>query len=124
MAAWASASSIAVRKPASIFWNRGDAFDADDGLLRLVSEAYRIRLAYLFDPYLAVSASQIEALHRAYAQGLQQAAPRDVLGQILDGNAGLDPPNIGPGKDELGEGNVLRGLRVILGDEVFMGVSP
>ena len=26
------------------------------------SEAYRIRLAHLFDPYLAVSASQIEAL--------------------------------------------------------------
>jgi transposase len=28
-------------------------FDADGGLLRLASEAYRIRLAYLFDPYLA-----------------------------------------------------------------------
>jgi hypothetical protein len=28
----------------------------------LASEAYRIRLAHLFDPYLAVSASQIEAL--------------------------------------------------------------
>src|SRR5437763_6207380 len=37
-------------------------FDADGGLLRLASEAYRIRLAYLFDPYLAVSASQTEAL--------------------------------------------------------------
>ncbi len=37
------------------------AFDADGGLLRLASEAYRIRLAHLFDPYLAVSASQIEA---------------------------------------------------------------
>jgi hypothetical protein len=41
---------------------RSYAFDADGGLLRLASEAYRIRLAYLFDPYLAVSASQIEAL--------------------------------------------------------------
>ena len=38
------------------------AFDADGGLLKLASEAYRIRLAHLFDPYLAVSASQIEAL--------------------------------------------------------------
>ena len=36
-------------------------FDADGGLLRLASEAYRIRLAHLFDPYLAISASQIEA---------------------------------------------------------------
>lgn len=38
------------------------SFDADGGLLQLASEAYRIRLAYLFDPYLAVTASQIEAL--------------------------------------------------------------
>ena len=41
---------------------RSYAFDADGGLLRLASEAYRIRLAHLFDPYLAVTASQIEAL--------------------------------------------------------------
>jgi hypothetical protein len=41
---------------------RSYAFDADGGLLRLASEAYRIRLAYLFDPYLAVSASQPEEL--------------------------------------------------------------
>jgi hypothetical protein len=31
---------------------RAYAFDADGGLLRLASEAYRIRLAHLFDPYL------------------------------------------------------------------------
>src|SRR6516164_2850035 len=37
-------------------------FDAEGALLRLASEAYRIRLAYLFDPYLAVTASDIEAL--------------------------------------------------------------
>ena len=38
---------------------RAYAFDADGGLLRLrlASEAYRIRLAHLLDPYLAVSAS-------------------------------------------------------------------
>jgi hypothetical protein len=30
------------------------SFDADAGMLRLVSEAYRIRLAYLFDPLLAI----------------------------------------------------------------------
>lgn len=38
------------------------AFDADGGLHKLASEALRIRLAHLFDPYLAVSSSQIEAL--------------------------------------------------------------
>jgi superfamily II DNA or RNA helicase len=39
-------------------WN----FDADGGLLRLVSEAYRIHLAYLFDPLLAVHTSLVEPL--------------------------------------------------------------
>jgi SNF2 family DNA or RNA helicase len=37
-------------------------FDADGHLFRLVSEARRIRMAYLFDPMLAVHLSQLEAL--------------------------------------------------------------
>ncbi|GHU66450.1 RNA helicase [Clostridia bacterium] len=38
------------------------SFDADANLLRLTSEAYRINLAYIFDPYLAVHTSAIEPL--------------------------------------------------------------
>ncbi|NLG86312.1 MAG: DUF3883 domain-containing protein, partial [Firmicutes bacterium] len=38
------------------------SFVADGELFRLVSEAYRIRLAYLFDPYLAVHTSLVEPL--------------------------------------------------------------
>ena len=38
------------------------SFDGDGALLRLVSEANRIRLAHLFDPYLAVHTSRIEPL--------------------------------------------------------------
>jgi superfamily II DNA or RNA helicase len=38
------------------------SFDGDGGLLRLVSEAYRIKLAYLFDPHLAVHTSLVEPL--------------------------------------------------------------
>lgn len=38
------------------------SFDGDGGLLRLVSEAYRIRLAYLFDPVLAVHTSNVDPL--------------------------------------------------------------
>jgi hypothetical protein len=41
---------------------RAFSFDADGHQLRLASEAQRIRLAHLFDPYLAVTSSQIEAL--------------------------------------------------------------
>lgn len=43
---------------AGLSWNVG----ADGGLLRLVSEAHRIRLAHLFDPHLAVHTSQVEPL--------------------------------------------------------------
>src|SRR5436309_2400667 len=38
------------------------SFDGDGSLLRLVSEAYRIHLAYLFDPLLAVHTSLVEPL--------------------------------------------------------------
>ena len=38
------------------------SFDGDGALLRLASEAWRIRLAHLFDPYLAVHGSRIEPL--------------------------------------------------------------
>ncbi|MBK8015117.1 MAG: DUF3883 domain-containing protein [Deltaproteobacteria bacterium] len=37
-------------------------FDGDGHLLRLVSEAWRIRLAWLFDPYLALSTSRVDPL--------------------------------------------------------------
>jgi superfamily II DNA or RNA helicase len=42
--------------------DRAWGFDADGHLFRLVSEARRIRMAYLFDPMLAVHLSQLEAL--------------------------------------------------------------
>jgi hypothetical protein len=38
------------------------SFDGDGAMLRLVSEAMRIRLAYLFDPYLAIHTSRVEPL--------------------------------------------------------------
>lgn len=37
-------------------------FEADAKAMRLVSEAYRIKLAYLVDPYLAIHSSTVEAL--------------------------------------------------------------
>ncbi|HEX9808599.1 MAG TPA: hypothetical protein VGC25_03230, partial [Alphaproteobacteria bacterium] len=38
------------------------SFDGDGALLRLASEAWRIHLAHLFDPYLAIHTSRIEPL--------------------------------------------------------------
>ena len=40
------------------------SFDADAAMLRLVSEAYLIRMAYLFDPHLAVHTSLSDLLPR------------------------------------------------------------
>lgn len=42
------------------------SFNADGSLLRLVSEAHRIRLAHLFDPLLAVHTSLVEPGRMSY----------------------------------------------------------
>ncbi|MEY9185781.1 SNF2 family DNA or RNA helicase [Bradyrhizobium sp. USDA 326] len=69
-------------------FGRSYAFDADGGLLRLASEAYRIRLAYLFDPYLAVSASQIEALPHQITAVYGEMLPRQPLRFLLADDPG------------------------------------
>jgi len=67
---------------------RAFGFDADGGLLRLASEAYRIRLAHLFDPYLAVSASQIEALPHQITAVYGEMLPRQPLRFLLADDPG------------------------------------
>lgn len=67
---------------------RSFAFDADGALLRLASEAYRIRLAHLFDPYLAVSASQIEALPHQITAVYGEMLPRLPLRFLLADDPG------------------------------------
>ena len=61
----------------------GWAFDGDGSLLRLVYEARRIRLGYLFDPFLAVHTSAIEPLpHQitaVYGEMLQRQPLRFLL---------------------------------------------
>ena len=63
-------------------------FDADGALLRLASEAYRIRLAYLFDPYLAVTASQIDALPHQITAVYGEMLPRQPLRFLLADDPG------------------------------------
>jgi superfamily II DNA or RNA helicase len=64
------------------------AFDADGGLLRLASEAYRIRLAHLFDPYLAISSSLIEALPHQITAVYGEMLPRQPLRFLLADDPG------------------------------------
>jgi len=42
--------------------SRAFSFDGDGEAFRIASEAQRIRLAHLFDPYLAVHSSRLEPL--------------------------------------------------------------
>lgn len=64
------------------------SFDADGDLMRLVSEAYRINLAHIFDPYLAVHTSSIEPLPHQISAVYQEMLPRLPLRYILADDPG------------------------------------
>lgn len=64
------------------------SFDADGDKMRLVSEAYRISLAHLFDPYLAVHTSSIEPLPHQISAVYQEMLPRLPLRYILADDPG------------------------------------
>lgn len=64
------------------------SFDADSEKVKLVSEAYRIHLAYLFDPYLAVHTSSIEPLSHQISAVYQEMLPRLPLRYILADDPG------------------------------------
>lgn len=64
------------------------SFDADGNTVRLASEAYRINLAHLFDPYLAVHTSSIEPLPHQISAVYQEMIPRLPLRYILADDPG------------------------------------
>jgi len=64
------------------------SFDADANLLRLASEAYRINLAHIFDPYLAVHISVIEPLPHQISAVYQEMLSRLPLRYILADDPG------------------------------------
>ena len=64
------------------------SFDADGDMIRLASEAYRINLAHIFDPYLAVHTSSIEPLPHQITAVYQEMLPRLPLRYILADDPG------------------------------------
>lgn len=64
------------------------SFTADSAKLRLASKAYRIRLAHLFDPYLAVHTSAIEPLPHQISAVYEAMLPRQPLRYILADDPG------------------------------------
>src|SRR5512132_3668944 len=64
------------------------SFDGDGSLLRLVSEAHRIRLAYLFDPVLAVHTSLVDPLPHQITAVYEAMLPRQPLRFLLADDPG------------------------------------
>ena len=62
--------------------------DADGGQLRLVSEALRIHLAYLFDPLLAVHTSLVDPLPHQITAVYEAMLPRQPLRFLLADDPG------------------------------------
>jgi len=64
------------------------SLDADGELFRLVAEAQRIRLAYLFDPLLAVHTSLVEPLPHQITAVYEHMLPRQPLRFLLADDPG------------------------------------
>ena len=67
---------------------RAWSFDADGKLFRLASEALRIRLAHLFDPYLAVHTSNLDPLPHQIRAVYGELLPRQPLRFLLADDPG------------------------------------
>ena len=63
-------------------------FDGDGELFRLVTEAHRLKMAHLFDPYLAVHASLIEPLPHQISAVYEKMLPRQPLRFLLADDPG------------------------------------
>ncbi|MBC2711117.1 MAG: DUF3883 domain-containing protein [Desulfosarcina sp.] len=64
------------------------SFDSDGHLFRLISEAYRIRLAHLFDPVLAVHTSIVEPLPHQITAVYEEMLQRQPLRFLLADDPG------------------------------------
>src|ERR1700730_14063606 len=68
--------------------SRAFSFDGDGEAFRIASEAQRIRLAHLFDPYLAVHSSRVEPLPHQITAIYGEMLPRQPLRFLLADDPG------------------------------------
>jgi len=68
--------------------SRAFSFDGDGEAFRVASEAQRIRLAHLFDPYLAVHSSRIDPLPHQITAVYGEMLPRQPLRFLLADDPG------------------------------------
>ena len=64
------------------------SFDADGVMLRLVTEANRIKLAHCFDPYLAIHTSLVDPLPHQISAVYEEMLPRQPLRFLLADDPG------------------------------------
>lgn len=64
------------------------AFDADGDAFKLAAEAYRINLAHLFDPMMAVHTSNVEPLPHQITAVYESMLPRQPLRYVLADDPG------------------------------------
>ncbi|MCG6943634.1 MAG: RNA helicase, partial [Thiohalocapsa sp.] len=67
---------------------RAWSFDADGEDLKLAAEAYRIHLAHLFDPMMAVHSSNVEPLPHQITAVYESMLPRQPLRYVLADDPG------------------------------------
>lgn len=68
--------------------DRAWSFDADGHLFRLAAEARRIHLAHLFDPYLALTSSEVDPLPHQIEAVYGEMLPRQPLRFLLADDPG------------------------------------
>ena len=64
------------------------SFDGDGAAFRLASEAHRLRLAWLFDPFVAISSSSIEPLPHQIGAVYEEMLPRLPMRFLLADDPG------------------------------------
>lgn len=64
------------------------SFDGDGSLFKLVSESYRIKLAHLFDPYIAIHTSLVEPLPHQITAVYGEMLPRQPLRFLIADDPG------------------------------------
>lgn len=64
------------------------SFDADGADFKLVAEAYRVNLAYLFDPLMAVHTSNVDPLPHQITAVYESMLPRQPLRYVLADDPG------------------------------------
>ena len=84
------------------------SFDADGAQMKLASEAYRISLAHLFDPYLAVHTSSVEPMTDA-----DNSSSENDENSVISENSSFESEEISTAYDESSSAELITDAETI-----------